>query len=136
MRSQDERGIHKRDVPQGTNIVGGRFVLSLKNFSTSEETAKPRCFAQGYSDKHEEIIANDAVALRSVFIRIILSIASMKRRRVFSREVTQAYLQSMDDLTRQVYVCPKKRDRSHYGVKEGELLKLVEPIYGLCDSGN
>lgn len=35
----------------GRHIIGGRFVLSLKNYGTPNETAKVRLIAQGFSDR-------------------------------------------------------------------------------------
>lgn len=125
-----------KSVPSDANIVSGRFLLTLKNVDTPDETPKVRYVAQGYSDVHKQFIAHDLTTLRPTSIRLILAIAATKNLRLFTHDVTQAYLQSKEMLTRDVYLRPKVSDRHLFDVKDDELLKLNKPLYGLCDSGD
>ena len=52
--------------------------------------------------------------------------------RLFSTDVTQAYLQSTEKLSRDVYVKPS----SEFDLDPNQLLKLLKPLYGLADSGD
>lgn len=79
-------------VPENANIVGGRFVLTLKNFSTPEETAKVRYFAQGYKNSLKNMLAHAVASFRSLSIRLILSNAATLNLRLFLHDVTQVYL--------------------------------------------
>lgn len=103
---------------------------------TPEETAKVRYIAQGITDALNEMLAHDVTALRPTSIRVILCVAAVLDLGLFLHDVTQAYLQAQEKLTRTMYLRPKPEDRHLFGVNEHELLKLLKPLYGLCDSGD
>lgn len=128
--------VEKSKIPKGSNVVGGRFIHTLKNHLTPEECAKVRYVAQGFADQLKKMLAHDVTALRPASIRLILSIASILSLRLFLHDVIQAYLQAKDKLTRSVYLQPKPEDRHLFGLLEDQLLRLVKPLYGLCDSGD
>lgn len=128
--------INRCDVPTGSNILGGRFVLTLKNVGSPSEGAKARYVAQGYRDDHKNIIVHDTAVLRVSSIRMILSAAAVHKMRIFSCDVSQAYLQSKDKLSRSVYIQPKRNDLALFGIKQGQLFELIRPLYGLCDAGD
>ncbi len=50
--------------------------------------------------------------------------------------MTQAYLQSRDDFTREIYIKRRKEDLKYFKVREDDLLHLVKPLYGICDAGD
>lgn len=60
-------------------------------------------------------------ALRQKSIKIILSYASIKRVRVFSHDVKQAYLQSEHELSREIYLRSKSNDLNYFNLKDGQL---------------
>lgn len=130
------RIVEQGSVPKNANVMGGRFILTLKNYGTPEECAKVRYVAQGFRDRDKPYMVHDTSTLRISSIRLILSIAAVMQFRCFSHDVTQAYLQSKSHLTREVYIRPKERDKEILGVKDGELFKLIRPLYGLCDAGD
>lgn len=82
------------------------------------------------------MLAHDITAMRPASIRLILSIASILTVLLFIHDVTQAYLPTKDKMTRNKYLRPKAEDRQFFDVDYDELLKLVKPLYGLCDSGD
>lgn len=130
------RIVNSDDIPNDANVVGGRFILSLKNVGTPDEAAKVRYIAQGYADAEKPFLVHDVSALRPTSIRFILSISSIMGLRLFLHDVSQAYLQSTEDMTRTVYLKPKAEDRKWFDVAENEALQLMKPLYGLCDSGD
>lgn len=84
----------------------------------------------------KEFVAHDVTSLRSASIRIILSLAAVMGFRLFTYDVTQAYLQSRENLTHGIYLCPKNNDMHLFDIKENQVLKLDKPLDGLCNSGD
>lgn len=126
----------KSDLPQGANIVGGRFVLVYKNVGTPEQMAKARYVAQGFADKEKDRMVHNLNTLRQSSTRLVVSVAANKSYRLFSLDVTQAYLQSDEDLTRALYLQPKPRDVKFFGIDDNQILLLNRPIYGITDAGD
>lgn len=128
--------VHKDNVPSEAVVLGGRFFMTLKNFGTPNEMAKVRYIAQGYNDPDKPFIVHDTSTLRASSIRWILSAASIHKFRIFSHDVTQAYLQSKDKLTRKIFIKPKKKDLDTFQISPDYLLELIRPLYGVCDAGD
>lgn len=128
--------VNLKDIPKDANIVGGRFVLTIKNKGTDRETAKARYVAQGHRDKEKPFIVHNTTTLRQSSVKIILSTCAVRNFRVFSHDVTQAYLQSDEELGREVYLRPRKHDLSFFGISEGQVLRLVRALYGITDAGD
>lgn len=135
-----ERGtfnrVKEKDVPKGANIIGGRFVYTLKNFKTADETPKARFVAQGYRDKAKEFVVHNLATLRQRSTRLLVSTSAILDFRLFAHDITQAYLQSQDGFTRQLYLRPKPADRHLFDMEEDELLEILLPLYGVCDAGD
>lgn len=128
--------VERADLHPKSNILGGRFVLTLKNTDTPNEKPKARYVAQGHRDKEKFHLVHDITTLRQSSIRLIMSLATIKQFDIFSHDVTQAYLQSEDALSREVYILPHKRDLKYFSIGEHQALKLLKPLYGTCDAGD
>lgn len=131
-----ERGtwkiVCKDDVPTNANILGGRFVLTIKNTGTDQELYKARFVVQGYRDKLNTSLVHDATTCRPQSARLLIGLAAIFGFTVFSTDVTQAYLQSNQELQREVFLnAPPELHLNH-----DQLLKLLKPLYGLPDSGD
>lgn len=69
-------------------------------------------------------------------MRIVSSFAAITGNRIFTNDVTQAFLQSESPTTREIYIKPRDRDRHFFALSTSQLLKVIRPLYGLCDSGD
>lgn len=66
-----------------SNISGGRFVMTLKNFQTFEETPERRYIVQGYIDSEMPLMVHDVTALCLKSMRITLGIRAAGGLRKF-----------------------------------------------------
>ena len=124
--------ILKSEMSPNPNILGGRFVLAIKDAGTDKEKWKARFVVQGHRDKYKTSLVHDSPTARQHSTRIIVGLAAIFGFRLFSTDVTQAYLQSSTDLLRDVYMKPTKE----FHLNENQILKLLKPLYGLPDSGD
>ena len=131
-----ERGtwkvVLKENVPKDANIIGGRFVLAIKDEGTKKEVWKARFVVQGYRDKLKTSLEHDAPTARQYSTRVLVGLAAIFGFRIFSTDVTQAYLQSAESLMRDLYVKPN----GEFELGHNQLLKLLKPLYGLADGGD
>lgn len=135
-----ERGtfiqVREGDVPRGANVIGGRFVYTVKNVDTKDEEAKARFVAQGHRDKAKWYVVHNLATLRQRSTRLLTSTSAVMGFRLFSHDITQAYLQSKDQFTRQLYLRPRREDMHLFDLAEGKLFKINLPLYGVCDAGD
>jgi Reverse transcriptase (RNA-dependent DNA polymerase) len=61
-----------------------------------------------------------------------MAIASMCGFTVWSEDATQAFVQSADNLMRDVYIHPP----AEFNLSPNIILKLLKPLYGLSDAGD
>jgi len=128
--------VREADVPRGANIIGGRFVYTLKQVGTAGELAKARFVAQGHRDKAKWYVVHNLATMRQRSTRLLVSTAANMRWRLFAHDITQAYLQSQDAFSRQLFLRPRPGDRHLFDIRDDELLKLELPLYGVCDAGD
>ena len=124
--------VFKEDVPSDAKILGGRFVLSMKNKNTKEKVAKARFVVQSHLDKDKNQFLHTGTNLRHHSVRLLTPLAAVFGFRRWSKDVTQAYLQLADQLMRDVYTRPAKEFR----LNESQILPLLKPLYGLTDAGD
>lgn len=123
--------VRREDIPHDANILGGRFVLSIKQPNTEEELYKARFIVQGHKDKEKGFIIHISKTVRHKNIKILLTLAATYKLKVKGQDVKQAYIQA-HDLARDVYVIPDQR----FNLASNIVLKLLKPLYGLTESGD
>lgn len=94
LQERNLRRIVKTKIDKDYNILGGRFILSLKSFGTPNEMVKVRFVAKGLDDRHKPFMVHDTSTLRSSSIQLIISNELIYNFRIFFHDFTQAYLQS------------------------------------------
>lgn len=89
-------------IPEGTRIFGSRFIDELKSTEKGYRKKK-RHVDQNYLDAGAAGIAMKEPTVQRLSQRLILSLAaSMPDIEVFTRHITQAYIQSGSTLERDV----------------------------------
>lgn len=78
-------------------------MLAVKNVGSPNEKTKARYILEGHRDKDKPYMVHDTAMLRVSSVRTILSVAAVKGFRIFPHDVNQAYLQSKDNLIRQIF---------------------------------
>ena len=124
--------ILKQNVPKDANKLSGRYFLAIKNVETEKPVFKARFVVQGHRDKDKNIIVHNSTNLRQSSTRLIASLAAVHIFRIWSHDVSQAYLQSSEKLMRKVYLRPPKE----LNLSSDELIEIIKPLYGLPDAGD
>ena len=123
--------IHERDIVGSPRIFGSRFVDELKKVGDGLKK-KSRLVAQNYADEHAGYIPTKAPTVQRFSQRIALCIAaSLPKMDLYTRDITQAYIQSHTELEREVYI----KAPPELGLAPGYVLKVVKPLYGIPESG-
>jgi hypothetical protein len=135
-----ERGvfaiINEADIPKDTRIFNSRFVDEIKNSGTADAYEKSRLVVQAYDDQDKSLILTQSPTIQRVSQRIILALAptlmNNKDLALYSRDITQAYTQSLTTLNRDFFIRPP----SDLGLQPGSILKVLKPLYGIPEAGN
>jgi Reverse transcriptase (RNA-dependent DNA polymerase) len=122
----------KSEIPANANVLRGRFVLIIKDSGTDNEIFKAIYVARGFSDIGKAHLIHDSPVSKAESTRMILSLAEIFGFRISSSDVTQAYMQSTHNLTRDVFINPE----GAIELPAIYVLKLLKPLYGLCDAGD
>ena len=107
-------------------------MFAIKDRGTRNEVWKARFVVQGYRDKLKTSLFHNNPNVRPHSVRLLIGLASVLGYRLFSTDVTQAYLQSADKLMRDVYLKPLKE----FELAPDKMIKLLKALYCLADSGD
>lgn len=123
--------VKESDIPTGTRIFNSRFIDELKKADKGLRL-KSRLIAQTYGDEEAASIATKSPTMQRFAQRVMMSIAaSQKSMTLYTRDITQAYVQSRTKIERTVHLRPPME----MGLSEGVVLKVVKPLYGIPESG-
>ena len=132
-----DRGTFKiiltEDVPQDGNVLPGRFVLAIKSTDDGKTKYKARYVIGGHWDRLKHMMAHTTSTLQPQSIRLLLALAAIHGFDIWTSDVRQAYLQSTEPLTRNIFI---KRPVPEFELDPSQCLKLLKPLYGLCESGD
>lgn len=92
--------VDRREVGKNANILGGRFVLTIKNIEIERPSHKARLADQGHADRDIEMIINTARTIRQNSVRIIVTIAAKYDYNLWTQDFAQEYLQAIEGLRR------------------------------------
>lgn len=78
-------------------------------------------------------MVHSAQVLQPASIRLLLALAQLKDFEVWSSDVKHAYIQSESNISRDIYI---KKATTEFELEPNQCLKLLKPLYGLCESGD
>jgi hypothetical protein len=125
--------VSKREIPQGANVLKGRYVLSIKDIGTLNETWKERFVIQGHRDIEKDVMVRSSTNVQHKSLRLLFLLCSMLGFQIWTQDVLQPYLQSSGNLARDVFICNPPPELE---LTPEHALKLLKPLYGLAESGD
>ena len=87
------RVVIRKEVPNNSNRLGGRFVLAICNPISSEEVYNARFIVQWHLHRDEACLVHGSSNFRQESVRLLFSIASIMGVPVWIQDISQAYLQ-------------------------------------------
>lgn len=124
--------VDRNDVRKDAKVMGGRFVLAIKNTETGRPSYKARFVVQVHVDREKEMLINTANTVRHNSVKVLVSINAMHGYRVWTQDVSQAYLLESEKMGRKAYINPQEK----FKLGTGKLLRLLKPLYGITDYGD
>lgn len=109
----------KGDFSPGANISKGIFDNTIKKVNTAQDQPKARFVAQSQRKNAKPYVVLNLATFRRRSTRIIASTSSSLDPRLFSHDVTQALLQSIDPFTSRIYLDPQPAERELLGIADG-----------------
>ena len=132
-----DRGTFKviltKDVSKDGNLLPGRFVLAIKSSEDSMTKYKARYVIGGHRDRLKHMMVHTTSTLQPQFIRLLPALAAIHVFHIWASGVRQAYLQSAEPLIRDFFI---KRPVLEFEPDPSKCLKLLKPLYVLCESGD
>ncbi|KAK6224925.1 hypothetical protein QIS74_03252 [Colletotrichum tabaci] len=128
--------LYEPDKHDNIRIYSTRMVREIKNMS-AKPYEKSRLVIQGYGDWEKEELLTQAPTIQRMSQRLLLALGPTLVRHYGChgeiRDITQAYTQAVDQLTRTIIARLPKELESRY--PKGTLLQVIKPLYGLAESG-
>lgn len=109
-----------------------RFFFAIKEIGTDKEIWKERFVLQRYKDAMKQSLVYNTYVSKHSSTKIIIELSAISGFQLYSSDVTQAYLQSSEHLTRKLYLDPSKE----INLKPNKLIQLLKPLHGLAESGD
>lgn len=97
--------VKKSYIPRNAIILPSNMVYTIKAVGTAEEKYKARLTAGGHRDHMKDMMIHNSTNVRPISIRTLISTASIKRLKFWSKDADQAFIQS-DGITRDIFIKP------------------------------
>lgn len=124
--------VPRSSVPKDERIYGIRFIDALKSDGKGNWKKKARLIAQNFKDKNALKILPRSPTISRMAQRVFLSIApSYPKKKIYLRDIIQAYIQSLQNIARTIYFEPVPE----MGLPKSVVLKAIKPLYGIPESG-
>lgn len=124
--------VNRSTVAKGVRIYGHKWQDSVKHRVDGSSYLKSRLCAQNYLDQGATGIATRSPTITRWTQRLGISLAAMRSDcDAFSRDITQAYVQSGENLRRDIYIEPQPE----MGLGPDKVVQAVKPLYSVPESG-
>lgn len=130
LKSNVFRVVDVSEMNPSDRLFKSRFVDAVKQ----NGRLKSRLVACAFQDEEATKIATRSPTVSRCATRVALSFAASavrRGRKVYVRDITQAYTQADEDLKRMVYLEPPVE----MGLPEGKVLLCIRPLYGVPEAG-
>lgn len=111
-------------------------MLCIKDQESDKPRKKARFIILGYRDPDKGRIVNEAPTVSRFSVRLVVALSRMLDYPLWSRDVTQAFVQSKDNLKRELYMRVPKRQNVLETIRDPphSVLKAIKTLYGLPES--
>lgn len=116
-------------MPTDTNIVGGMFVINIRDVETDTPIYKARYVMHRQKDGEKELLFHNNTTANQSSTWLLVALGTLFGT---EKDFSQAYIQSASQLFREVYLKMSKEIQ----VPENCILRLICLLYGLADSGD
>jgi Reverse transcriptase (RNA-dependent DNA polymerase) len=123
--------VHVSTVPGGSNIMGSKFHIVVKDAEMEKPVYKALLVIFGHMDAQKKEILSEAPTVSHMSIRTLLSLSVVNAWPVWSRDFRQAFLQSESTLSRTVYMRPPRQLQARF---PGQLMRPNKPLYGIVEA--
>ena len=126
-------------MPSSIRIFNARFVNEIKNENTKKTCEKSRLVIQAYNDSEKNQILIQSPIIQRMNQRLILCIAvtiESDSIKLYFRDVTQAYVQSIFNLNRDFFVKPPHKLVVAMRASPDCILKVMKPLYEMPEASN
>lgn len=123
------------DVPHEIRIFNSRFVNKIKHFGTSEAYEKFRLIVQTYNDHDKKMILTQSSTIQRMSQRLILALAvTLLHLKLYLRDVTQIYVQSITKLNREFYA--RSSSDLELELDDRAILHIIKSLYDILEAEN
>lgn len=118
------------EAPEHADILKGKFVSAIEDEGTDNEMWKYRFVPQGHCDAMKKSLVPDMSVAKQHTTKMLPGLEDAFDFRNCSSDVTQAYVQSSEELQKDIFIDSPKE----LNLGPGQLVKLLKPLYGPLES--
>ena len=127
--------VKRHTVPEGERLFKTRFVDHVKKRNDGTYQLKSRLVGMNYNDVEAGTVATKAPTVKRMSHRMILCASALNRttrrkKKIYSRDITQAFCQAKHRLSRRIYF----EGVPEMGLQPDEVLMATKPLYGIPES--
>ncbi len=128
--------VKNSDIPGYATPLPSSFVLRMKNSDNPDKHLKARLVILGHIDPDKPRVENESSTVLQLSIRIAITFIVSHGFNIWSRDISQAFLESEYPLRLTIYVRPPEGENilERIGSDPGSLLHAIKPQYGLSDA--